>query len=698
MRFTNPLPALTRFSVRRPVLVLAIAAALSALALGLAAARLTLRTSNLDLVDPTLPPVKAFLDFAHEFGTPNVLVVVLEGDDPRRLEEAVDQLAPALRAVAGVKTVVDRLPLPKDLIARLGVDEYLMAHDRRLFMLFVQPSDPHSGTDTIAPLVEAVRGVLAQAHLDGAGVRAGLTGIPQYALDDRDVVQRDLSMLSFVSFGLILAVFVLGFGAFRRPAMAMLTLLVVVAVTIGIVAVYPGHLTLLSAFFASILFGLGIDYGIHLVNRVEEFIAEGRTEREAIPLAAASLSRGLTTGALTTAATFFSLQLSGFRGFAELGFIAGAGILVCLVAMMTALPAMLVLAPHRRRDERPALGSRIGRFLLARQSPWLAAACIAAGVACLFVPGPGFDSDYLNLEPKNSEAVRLEREMVKRSDYSPQFAVFSTNSRERAATLADRLLEDDTVGEVRSIADLDLLERSAGAPLQLPEYFRGGFRSPAGRYAVYAYPAGNVWDPAQRDRFLAGMKALDGNVTGMPVLGAFMVDLSQQALRTAALWGSLLLVLCVLADFRSLRLTALACLPTFLTGVSLHAVMRAIGIPFNPLNIMALPVILGIAVDNGVHIVHRFIAEDGDLRRALTGTRRSVVLTSAPTIAALGTPALTSHRGPASFAIALTLGVTIALVLSVIVLPPILVRFRTGILAGKNMGGGPARRLDGKAL
>lgn len=161
----------------------------------------------------------------------------------------------------------------------------------------------------------------------------------------------------------------------------------------------------------------------------------------------------------------------------------------------------------------------------------------------------------------------------------------------------------------------------------------------------------------------------------MPVLGRFMVERSQRALRITAILGTALLLVGVFADFRRLGPALLAVLPALLTMASLHALMRLFGLAWNPLNVMALPVVLGIAVDDGVHIVHRFLAERGDLSRTLAGTGRSVVLTSATTIAAFGSLAFTSHRGLASFALALTLGVASALALSVVVLPELLRTF-----------------------
>jgi len=87
---------------------------------------------------------------------------------------------------------------------------------------------------------------------------------------------------------------------------------------------------------------------------------------------------------------------------------------------------------------------------------------------------------------------------------------------------------------------------------------------------------------------------------------------------------------------------------------------------------------------DGVHVVHRFLAERGDIGATLAGTGRAIVLTSATTIAAFGTLAFTSHRGLASFALALVIGVGSALVLSVVVLPGLLQRFGAGLVPGRS--------------
>jgi predicted RND superfamily exporter protein len=672
------LGGLTAAAVRRPRATVAIALAVAALAAALAAARLELRTSNLDLVDPGLPEVARFRAFAADFGTPNLLVVVLEADDPLRLDRAVDRAAAAVAPVAGVRGVLARLPFRDEMLLPLGADPYFRSRDGGMAFLFVQPDDPDSAAATIAPFVAGVRSTVAALDLGRDGVRVGYTGLPQYALDDRDFVQRDLAERSGLAFAAVLALFAFGFRGLREPALAMVTLALSAAATAGVAAIVPGHLTLVSAFFVSILFGLGIDFGIHLLERAGEERAAGAEPATAFVAATRFLAAGLGTGAATTIASFLLLVVSGLRGFAELGWLAGVGVTLALAAMVTVLPALDLLLPGRAAAARHP--RRAGHALAALQRPALAALLVAGAAAVVLTGMPRFDGDYLALQPRGSEAVRLERAMVERSDYAAQFAVFVAPDAAAATALAERLRAEPDVAAVRGAADFEALV-ALGA--EIPgewERFRALYRAADGREAVYAFPNGDAWDEAFQARFLDRMRAIDPDATGMPFLGRFLVDRSRRALRRTATLAALLLVALVALDLTDPWRAALALTPTLVGVGAMLAAMRWLGIDFNPINALALPIVLGVAEDSGVHLVHRFVAERGDLARTLAGAGRTVVLCGATTLIGFGSLVGASHRGLASFAAALTLGAGGALAASLVVLPQLLVRCRGRLL------------------
>ena len=660
------------WTVERPRTTVVIGLLLGLAALGLAALRLETRTSNLDLIDADLPPVEAFRAFAEEFGSPNLLVVVLEGEDEVSLRRTVDELGPGLRAAPGVRSVYSRLPLPAGFAPLAGFDPYFASGDRRLYFVFVQPDDPYSNAATLAPLVEAVRRQLDAAGLAERGIRAGLTGTPAYALDDRDLIRRDLSRLSGLSLLAVFALFAAGFRSLRRPLLATAAVLLSVALTFGLAALYPGHLTLLSAFFCSILFGQGIDSGIHLIAKVEELTASGLSERQAVPVAVEALAPGIATSTLTTGGVLFSLIFCGFKGFAELGWLAGASLLLCLACMITFLPALLALFGGRRPASLRPAGERLGRLLFAIQGRRSLGLSLAFALLALLAGGPGYDTDYTNLQPARSETVRLEREMVRRSPYSPQFAVFRAGSREQAQALAGRLRQEPLVGEVRSALDLEGLAALTGkSPAELARNLPA-MVSDRGGWALFAYPRDDVWRPEAQRAFAAAMSAIDPRATGLPILGHFMIERSLRAFRIAAGLAAGLVALLLFLDFRDLRLTLAALVPCAFTAISLPFLMRICGLAFNPLDVMALPIVLGVSVDEGVHLVHRFCDENGDLRRTLAGAGRSVILTSLTTLIGFGFLIFTEHRGLSSFAAAVTQGVAAALIYSLLLLPPLL--------------------------
>ncbi|HRC88180.1 MAG TPA: hypothetical protein PK413_21545, partial [Thermoanaerobaculia bacterium] len=142
--------------------------------------------------------------------------------------------------------------------------------------------------------------------------------------------------------------------------------------------------------------------------------------------------------------------------------------------------------------------------------------------------------------------------MVARSEFSTQFAAFTVPSAEAAAKLAARLRQEPSVASVHSAADLALLGGFGGQALNS---LTSRFVAADGRQAVYAYPRGDIWDPETRDRFVARMRALDPNVTGMPFLSRYMIDLSQRALTIAGGLALAILILCVAIDLKNLPLS-----------------------------------------------------------------------------------------------------------------------------------------------
>jgi predicted RND superfamily exporter protein len=115
----------------------------------------------------------------------------------------------------------------------------------------------------------------------------------------------------------------------------------------------------------------------------------------------------------------------------------------------------------------------------------------------------------------------------------------------------------------------------------------------------------------------------------------------------------------------------LALLPVAIGSIWLGGVMGARGIPFNPANIMTLPLVIGIGVTNGIHILNRF-AEERNPGILAKSTGKAVLVSGLTTIAGFGSLILAKHRGIQSLGYVMTAGVALCMIAGLTFLPAVL--------------------------
>jgi predicted RND superfamily exporter protein len=115
----------------------------------------------------------------------------------------------------------------------------------------------------------------------------------------------------------------------------------------------------------------------------------------------------------------------------------------------------------------------------------------------------------------------------------------------------------------------------------------------------------------------------------------------------------------------------LAGFPLAMSMVQTFGLMGLLNIPLNPANLIALPLIVGIGVDYGVHIVHNFLEQRGRYR-ITPATAIAVAVDAVTTIIGFGSLMIASHQGLQSLGRVLTLGITCCTVTSLVVLPAVL--------------------------
>jgi predicted RND superfamily exporter protein len=138
----------------------------------------------------------------------------------------------------------------------------------------------------------------------------------------------------------------------------------------------------------------------------------------------------------------------------------------------------------------------------------------------------------------------------------------------------------------------------------------------------------------------------------------------------AAIYALLAIVIVFYADFRSFRHTLIALSPLDMGVIVSLGVMSFFGLPLNPANMIAFPLILGVGADNGVHVLHDYLHHRGQrpyrLKRA---TGRGIMVAAMTTILGFGTLMISRHRGLASLGFILSLGVGCCMVTALVFLP-----------------------------
>ncbi len=203
----------------------------------------------------------------------------------------------------------------------------------------------------------------------------------------------------------------------------------------------------------------------------------------------------------------------------------------------------------------------------------------------------------------------------------------------------------------------------------LPASLRKRWIGTGGQYRVEVSPKGNLdHEPAVR-AFVNSVRQVAPHITGAPVLELSAGHTVSLAFVHAFIYAGVFITVFLLILLRSIRDTLRVLAPLALSGMILAAATVVFDIPFNFANVIALPLLLGVGVDSGIHVVHRLRQREHHRPFLGTSTARAVILSSLTTMAGFGSLAFSHHAGTASMGQLLTIGMVAVLVTTLIVVP-----------------------------
>jgi len=437
----------------------------------------TLRLQTMDQVTQQLAQITQAKPLLQSPTPGHLLGQIIRGlagqQDPTDLEtmgQSIDGLAQLIQAIEHVLAAdpPDRPPLAALVIPadeQVPDHEYLTSDNHRLFFIRVTPNKQAGSINALAPAIAAIRQLIQEVSNKHPGIESGLTGVDVIEADETDAATHDSTVASIVASILILVLLITGFHSWRVPLLAMVALVIGIAWSFGFLTLVVGHLQVISVVFVVILLGLGIAFGIHIASGIElvrhDYPDGLKGFAPALHHSLQTVGPGVITGAVTTAAAFGTIALTDFQGVVEMGIIAGAGVLLCLVAMLSVFPAMLRLCAVSHGHFVPMQARLFNLFEQRWVMPFvhwpkttLAAACLLTTIALFAAVQTRFDYDLLKLQPRGVPSVLWQERVVRDGEQSIWAAVSCVDSLEQARQRKAQLLSLPTIAQVRGIGIL----------------------------------------------------------------------------------------------------------------------------------------------------------------------------------------------------------------------------------------------------
>ncbi len=514
-------------------------------------------------------------------------------------------------------------------------------------MLSGSPGDLAYAT-MIKERAEAMTRPLAEAQ--PTETRIEVIGRYRVAPAEHAIIVDDLRLVSLLAALGALVTVLLFFRDFTAVVQLMVPMLTGLAVAVGLIALIEPEINIISASALAILAGMAIDFGIHLLMHYQAARAEGLKAAPAAKESVQELWVALLVAGLTTACGFAALSMTDFQGFSQMGWMASLGIIVTLLWTLLLFPSVTRLIPGRAEAARsiPAEDRSAQRFAIIVLAGGMLSIPIAAQI--------GFESNLSKLQPEGV-AHGLDASMMRaRGDINALYfgesrdaidaalddelmrsgavealgvqpvvvsaqVILPEDSDEKTALLQDlkatlararkKAIEHE---DAKLLAELDELEpwlevEGPPRPEHIPQWLAATLVSKDGTTGrsgiIYVPLRGSNAEAMERlALWLDQLRAAHPGVTFASA--AALLGEVTPALKTASPWiVGLVFVGLILATgiaSRSLSVTLDAFLATALSAIVFAATLTVLGIELHLYNLLAVPVVIGLAVDGAVHV------------------------------------------------------------------------------------------------
>ena len=206
----------------------------------------------------------------------------------------------------------------------------------------------------------------------------------------------------------------------------------------------------------------------------------------------------------------------------------------------------------------------------------------------------------------------------------------------------------------------------------LPASVRDRYISQDGLLRLEVFPSSNISDQEKMRAFSDAVLGVAPTATGSPIEVTGAADVVVEAMLQATAIAGTLIALVLILSLRRLVDVLLVLIPIALAGTLTLAATVWLDTPFNFANVIVLPLLIGLGVAGGVHLVVRSRISRAGVTLFETNTPRAVLLSALTTIGSFASLATSSHRGMASMGVLLTISIIFTLICTLIVLPQLI--------------------------
>ncbi len=593
----------------------------------------------------------------------------------------------------------------------LSTNAFIDADKRRISILLslkTTPDDIQFSQSYLSGLRDSI-----EPYAKQKGLTLRFSGRYASDVEKQRRLASDISQSTTITLLILTASLIVFFRSMRVMVVIGLPVLAALGYTYFAAWYFIGQISIISSFLTSILLGLGIDYGIHLFSRYKGERLRGHGMTQALELTMRNLFRGLSFGMISTAAVFLTLSFSRFIAFAEFGKIAFGGIIFFFLSFILFFPALVFLTEkysftttepsHMLEKTRKIRGWHIALII----------AITGYGAIVLTKPPFEYDFFELE-NAQTSQFVRgtegklrvledREHMVVYAFDNLATLRTAEANLKKAAAVPAEfhsiwDLVPADTARKAKVLGEINALLRQAevfslvtldsenlrkirlglqmtGAGQvtldDIPEAFKQHLVR-RGIYFLYIFPKdarllrrgaldfAAAFRQACTAEVQSGQSCPERNIVrGISdlyvlddILNTVMLDLVKEIFLITAV-----IAILVLSMTRRLAGVALILAPLVagilglfaLVGVG-HQLSASWLFEFNYINLLAIPILLGVGIDNGIYLYsHAKELGLSQVNHIMISTGGSIFISNFTTAMGFLSLTISSHIGLASF-------------------------------------------------